>query len=313
MTTVHESTAVKPLARPRWRLLGSWLNWSWIGLLPFVLFVIAFQLYPALSIVFRTFQDSKTGAFSLQNVIELNQGIVLSSYWSSLRLSLTSAITGAVAGFALAWAIALGGLPRWIRSSVLSFSGVAANFAGIPLVFAFISAYGLTGVLLGRQGTFTKLLGGVGITLYPGFTLYTFWGLVAVYLFFQIPLMVLIMVPALEGLKREWREASENLGATRWQYWRYVAFPILMPALLGTTALLFANAFGTHATAQALVGSAGQNLVITVLVGNQFATDTLSNPGLGSALALGMIVIMAVTIFIYSYFRRISEQWLRQS
>lgn len=286
------------------------LNWTWVGLLPFILFVIAFQLFPALSIVVHSFQDA-SGHFTLQNVLDLNQSIILQAYWSSLRLSFYSSITGTVAGFALAWAITLGGLPTWIRNWVLSFSGVAANFSGVPLVLAFIAAFGFTGLLTGRNGFVTQILHSFGISLYPNYTLYNFWGLVAVYLFFQIPLMVLIMVPALDGLKREWREASENLGATRWQYWRYVAFPILTPALIGSGALLFANAFGTHATAYALVGTVAQNLVITVMVGNQFGGDAFTNPALGYTLSLGMILVMAVNIFIYSYFRRMSERWLR--
>ncbi len=285
------------------------LNWTWVGLLPFILFVITFQLFPALSIVVHSFQD-QSGHFTLQNILDLNQPLILNTYWSSLRISFLSAISGAIAGFALAWAISLGGLPNWIRSGVLSFSGVAANFSGVPLVLAFLGTFGSGGLLTGRNGFVTNVLNSLGIPLYPGFSLFTFWGLVAVYLFFQIPLMVLIMVPALDGLKREWREASENLGATRWQYWRYVGFPILTPALIGTTALLFANAFGTHATAYALVGSIGQNLVITVMVGNQFSSDAFTNPLLGYTLALGMVVIMAINIAIYSYFRRVSERWL---
>jgi putative spermidine/putrescine transport system permease protein len=285
--------------------------WAWLGLLPFILFIAAFQLFPGLSILVRSFQTT-SGSFTFQNILDLNQEIVRNAYWQTLRLSFISAVTGSVVGFMLAWSVTLGGLPRWIRQPVLSFSGVAANFAGVPLVFAFITVFGNTGLLTGRRGVITQALNSVGISLYPGFNLYSFWGLVAVYLFFQIPLMVLVMVPALDGLRKEWREASENLGATRFQYWRFVAAPILMPSFIGTLALLFANAFGTHATAFALVGGgAGQNMIITIMVGNQFSTDAFSNPGLGYALSLGMIVVMAVTILIYSHFRRLSEQWLR--
>lgn len=285
------------------------INWTWMGLIPFIIFVIAFQLFPALSIVIHSFED-QAGHFTLQNILDLNQPLIVNTYWSSLKLSFLSAITGALAGFALAWAITLGGLPNWIRSAVLSFSGVASNFSGVPLVLAFLGAFGSGGLLTGRTGIVTNTLKSLGISLYPGFNLFNFWGLVAVYLFFQIPLMVLIMVPALDGLKREWREACENLGGTQWQYWRYVALPILTPALVGTTALLFANAFGTHATAYALVGSIGQNLAITVMVGNQFSSDAFTNPLLGYTLALGMVVIMAINIFVYTYFRRLSERWL---
>jgi putative spermidine/putrescine transport system permease protein len=182
---------------------------------------------------------------------------------------------------------------------------VASNFGGLPLAFAFVAT-------LGSLGVVTVALKSVGIFLYPNFKLSGFWGLVIVYVYFQIPLMVLIMVPAFEGLRREWREASENLGATTTQYWRYVALPILLPSIIGTVALLFGNAFGAQATAAALTGGgAGANLVITVAVSNQFRTDALGDPGLGNALAFGMIVVMAVTIAIYSLFRRRSERWLK--
>lgn len=279
------------------------LNWNWVGVVPFFLAVIAFLLYPAFSIVLRSFTD-QAGRLTLQNVLDLNQPIIRQSYWLTIQASVFTSIMGGVIGFCLAWAISLGRLPSWIRSSVLTFSGVASNFAGVPLVFAFIAT-------LGQLGTVTRTLKDAGISLYPTFSLYSFWGLCIVYTYFQIPLMTLIVLPALEGLRPEWQEAASNLGASRFQYWRYVALPILAPSILGAMALLFANAFGTHATAYALIGGgAGANMVVSIMVGNQFSTDTFSNPGLGNALALGMIFIIAINIVIYTYLRRQSERWL---
>jgi putative spermidine/putrescine transport system permease protein len=286
----------------RRQLLG-WWSWNWLGLLPFVLFIVAFQLLPALSIVIKSFQTT-SGSFTLDNVGSLNSPLILGAYWSSIKISFLSALGGALFGFFLAWAITLGRLPGWMRSAVLSFSGVASNFGGIPLAFAFISTIGQVGIL-------TVALKSLGIFLYPTFRLYSVTGLIIVYIYFQIPLMVLIMSPAFEGLRREWREASENLGASGWQYWRYVALPILFPSIMGTFALLFGNAFGAQATAFALIGGGGQYSVITLLVGSQFSSDTFNNPGIGNALALGMIVVMVITILIYSFFRRLSSRWLK--
>jgi putative spermidine/putrescine transport system permease protein len=186
----------------------------------------------------------------------------------------------------------------------MTFCGVASNFAGVPLAFAFIST-------LGRVGFMTVLLREIfGLNLYDlGFNLYGFWGLSLTYLYFQLPLMVLIIAPALDGLKQEWREASENLGATRWQYWRYVAFPILLPPLLGAIILLFGNSFGAYATAAALA-STSLNLA-TIVIGAQIRGDVLNNPGLGYALALGMVVVMAISITGYSLLQRRSEKWMR--
>jgi len=266
--------------------------------------VLAFQLYPSLSIIVRSFLD-QAGRFTLDNIASLNQPIILNSYWSTIRISLITALSGGLLGFLLAWAVTMGGLPPWIRSAVLSFCGVASNFAGIPLAFAFIATIGKTGLV-------SKFLDSMGFPLYPSFTLYGFWGLCLTYTYFQIPLMVLVLVPALDGLRREWREAAENLGASPFQYWRMVALPVLLPSMLGALLLLFANAFGTHATAYALVGGgAGQNLVVTVMVGAQFSTDGFANPGLGNALAFGMVVIIGLTIFVYSWFRRRAERWQR--
>jgi putative spermidine/putrescine transport system permease protein len=150
----------------------------------------------------------------------------------------------------------------------------------------------------------------LGINIYQnGFNLYTFWGLSFTYMYFQFPLMVLIIAPALDGLKREWREASENLGATTGQYWRYIALPILWPSLLGATILLFGNAFGAYATAYALTG--GNLNLVTILIGAQISGDVLNNPNLGYALALGMVVVMAISITLYSLLQRRTSRWLR--
>jgi putative spermidine/putrescine transport system permease protein len=128
-------------------------------------------------------------------------------------------------------------------------------------------------------------------------------------MYFQFPLMVLIISPALEGLKTEWREACENLGGNSWHYWRHIALPILLPSLLGTMILLFGNAFGAYATAYALTG--GSLNLVTIVIGAQIRGDVLNNPGLGYALALGMVVVMAISITGYSWLQRKTERWLR--
>jgi putative spermidine/putrescine transport system permease protein len=275
--------------------------WAWLGVVPFFLFVMAFLFYPAFSIVVRSFFD-QSGNFTFQNIIDLNQPFIRASYWFTIQLSAVTALIGGLLGFLLAYALTLGKLPEGIRSLMLTFSGVASNFAGVPLAFAFVAT-------LGQLGVVTQALRSIGISIYPTFSLYSFWGLTITYVYFQIPLMVLIMVPALDGLRTEWREAAESLGATPLQYWRHIALPILLPSILGTMALLFGNAFGAHATAFALTGGGTKGTVVTLLIGAQLSSDALSNPGLGNALALGMIVIMLITIGIYSWMRQLAERW----
>ena len=164
---------------------------------------------------------------------------------------------------------------------------------------------------MGRTGFITVILRDLfGVNIYgAGFNLYSFLGLSLTYMYFQFPLMLLIMVPAIEGLKREWREAAENLGASTTQYWWRVGLPILLPSLLGTILLLFGNAFGAYATAYALTG--GQLDLITIEIGAQMRGDVLRNPNLGYAMALGMVVIMAICILGYTWLQRLSERWLK--
>jgi putative spermidine/putrescine transport system permease protein len=277
-------------------------GWSWLGVLPFFLFATAFLLLPAAAIVITSFQD-RDGSLTFANIAGLFQPFILRTYWVSIQISALTALLGGVFGFLLAYAIVLGGLPGFLRAGILTFSGVASNFAGVPLAFAFIAT-------LGRLGMVTTFLKVLGIDIYDaGFSLYTYWGLVLTYMYFQLPLMVLIIAPALDGLKPEWREASENLGATNRQYWRYVALPILLPSLLGTMILLFGNAFGAYATAYALTG--GQIALVTIVIGQQVTGDVLHNPGLGSALALGMVVIMALCLAAYAWLQRLTARWVK--
>ncbi|HET9851751.1 MAG TPA: ABC transporter permease subunit, partial [Candidatus Limnocylindrales bacterium] len=212
---------------------------------------------------------------------------------------------GGILGFLLAYAIILGGLPGFLRTAVTTFSGVASNFAGIPLALSFTFTLGQLGVIT------TLLRENFGIELYStGFRLSDKLGLELVYLYFQIPLMVLIIAPAIEGLRKEWREAAENMGATPFQYWRRVAFPILTPSILGTMILLFGNAFGAQATAFQLTG--GTLPLATLVISSQISGDVLHNPGLGYAVAMTMVGIMAVSIAGYSLLQRRSERWLRR-
>ncbi len=282
---------------------GRRLPWHWLGLLPFLAFTLLFLILPTMKIVLGAFQ-SADGGFTVQNIVDLNTGSIRSAYWISIKLSLISAALGCLVGFGMAAGVVLGGLPKWLRSPLLTFSGVASNFAGVPLAFAFIATLGPAGLIT----LYLKTEFGINLRA-MGFNLLSFWGLVVTYLFFQIPLMILIITPALDGLRREWREAAAILGATGTQYWRMVALPILFPALLGTFALLFANSFGAVATAYALTGP--QLNIVPIKLFAQIRGDVLGNPNLGYALAFGMIVITGIANVIYITLRARSERWLK--
>jgi len=277
---------------------------NWVGVIPFFIFAILFIFLPSIRLFIGSFTNAD-GHFTLENVFELfTQRYILDSYMLSIRISAVTALGGGIFGFLLAYSVTVGGLPKSLRSALITFSGVASNFAGVPLAFAFVAT-------LGRTGFITTVLADVfKVNIYDaGFNLYSFLGLSLTYMYFQFPLMVLIMAPALDGLKQEWREAAENLGANSFQYWFRIALPILLPSILGAMILLFGNAFGAYATAYALTG--GRLPIITIQIGAQVRGDVLHNPNLGNAMAMGMVFIMAVSLAGYSWLQGKTERWLR--
>jgi putative spermidine/putrescine transport system permease protein len=292
------TTQDAPAARP-----GSRRSWAWLGLVPFLLFAVLFLLAPVWLLIQGSLQDN-TGALTLQNYQDLTRPDIVLAFRTTIEISLVTAVLGAAFGFLIAYAVILAGLPGWLRAPIVTFAGVASNFAGVPLALAFIFTLGQLGlVTLWIRHTF-------GINIYQqGFSLFTVTGLELVYFYFQLPLMILIIAPAIDGLKKEWREAAENLGATSRQYWRHVAFPILLPSIMGTAILLFGNAFGAQATAYQLTG--GTIPIVAVKIGAQISGDVLHSVGLGYAMAMGMVVIMSVAIGGYLLLQRKAERWMR--
>ncbi|HEY0033977.1 MAG TPA: ABC transporter permease subunit [Devosia sp.] len=289
-----DTTAASPRRR---------LSFEWLGVAPFIIFVVMFLILPTIYLVGAAFVGPD-GQFTFDNIAGLFTDQIMAAYWISIRISGASAILGAIIGLAMALALIRGRLPLGLRSALMTFSGVASNFAGVPLAFAFIST-------LGRLGLVTLILKDYfGFDLNrSGFNLLSFWGLTITYLYFQIPLMILIISPAIDGLKKEWNEAATILGATQWQFWRYIGLPILWPSFLGTLSLLFANAFGAIATAYALTGSSLN--IVPILLYAQIRGDALQNPGLGAALAVGMILITAIANIIYLVISARAERWMK--
>ena len=275
----------------------------WLGVVPFFAYAALFLLLPTVELVIKSFQGV-AGGFTTANLGTLFQGQFRSAYVTSIELSAITALAGGLFGLFVAYAAVHGRLPAFIRPLLTTFSGVAANFAGIPLAFAFIATLGPTGVV-------TSLLNGAGLHIYDhGFTIFSLTGLSLTYVYFQFPLMILIIAPSLEGLRAEWREAAQNLGATPGQYWRHVGLPVLLPGLLGAMVLLFGNAFSAYATPYALSG--GFINLVPVQIGAVLSGNvTVSNPQFGDALAFGMIVIVAVTVVAYVLLQRRAAKWLR--
>lgn len=291
------TTGAAPAVRPGRRRFGLG---PWLGLLPFLSFLFLFLLLPTYGVVKKAFSD-ETGAFStsaLTDVISTER----QAFYGSLKVSFVTALLGVIFGTMLAYAAATATRPKWLRSLVSAFSGVAANMGGVVLAFLFIT-------LLGRQGLGTKLVReGLGYDLYgtSWFDISSFWGWVTVYMYFQIPLMVLVTLPAIDGLKPEWREASSNLGGTTWTYWRRVGLPVLAPSMLGGFLLLFANAFSAYATVYALNT---QSNVMPVKISFGLRNDVGGRVTTPYALATCMIVVIAFAMGGYLMLRKRAERW----
>jgi putative spermidine/putrescine transport system permease protein len=241
------------------------------------------------------------GGFTLKYLGELGSENFVTAFRNSIVLSLASAAVGVVAGALIAYFVLKPATPATVRSAVTSFSAVAANFAGVPLAFAFVSTLGTLGML-------TQALRGVGIDIYGlGFSLFSLTGLTIVYSYFQIPLMVIIITPALLALRAEWRESSENLGATSGQYWRMIGLPVLMPSLISSFILLFGSAFSAYATAYAL--TSGNIALLTTEIANVLSGDVSSSPQTGAALSVGMIVVMVFVLLVSAVFSRRAGRW----
>lgn len=288
--------------RKRWRAgLAGALPLVFIGL--FFLYVLAFLIGPAISILYHAFTTSD-GALTTRYVSKLFGRHYANAYLTTANLSAVTALIAVVAGLLTAYQIQRESTPGWLRNAITSFSGVAANFAGIPLAFAFIST-------LGTQGILTLWLKAVGLDIYDhGFSLFSFSGLVVTYLYFQVPLMVIIITPALQGMRREWREAAESLGGSSWQYWRHVGLPILTPPVLASYILLFGNAFSSYATPYAL--TSGLVPLVPIEIGSLMSGNVIADPQLGNALSLGMIIVMGAAMILYTLLQRWTGQWQKQ-
>ncbi len=273
-----------------------------LPLLPFLTVVTVFLIVPTVTVVVMAFFAD--GSFSLARIMALFSPTALAALGKSVLLSGSTALIGAVLGAVLAWLIVSSPPSSMVRRSVLALCSVLAQFGGVALAFAFLATIGLNGVLT------IWVREHLGWDLAGSGWLYGLPGLILVYTYFQIPLMVIVFLPALEGLRDQWREAAVNLGASRWQYWREVAVPLLTPAFLGSALLLFANAFAAYATAAALV-SQGAPIVPLLIRAALTSEVVLGQSGFAYALALEMIVVVAAVMLVYNALVRRTARWLK--
>lgn len=276
-----------------------------LALLPFFVYIGAFLLLPTLIVAVGAFQDAEGGVTLANLRVAFTQKTFVDAFARSIQLSVVTALAGATLGGLLAWAVAAGNPDGLLRHVVVAASGVLAQFGGVMLAFAFLATFGFNGLVT----IFIQDVLGLDV-LSGGTWIYSLTGLAVVYTYFQIPLMLIVFLPAIEGLRKEWWDASASLGGSSWAYWRHVGGPILAPSFLGAVLLLFTNAFSAYATAAALVSQGAP--IIPLQIRTALSSEViLGQANVGKALALGMVVVVAIVMAVYAVIQRRASKWLR--
>jgi len=278
---------------------------NYLALIPFHAYVGFFLVLPTAIVAIGAFTTAQ-GDFTLDNLTRLfTDDVLVSAFMKSIQLAIMTAIAGAILGALLAWAVVRGDPNGQLRQVVIAASGVLAQFGGVMLAFAFLATFGFNGLvtILFKDYLHVDMLTDAS-------WLYSLTGLAVVYTYFQIPLMLIVFLPSLDGLRQEWYEASSSLGGSSWSFWRSVGGPILAPSFLGALLLLFTNAFSAYATAAALVSQGSP--IITLQIASQFQSEVvLGQENVGKAIALGMIVIVSIVMTLYALIQRRASRWVR--
>jgi putative spermidine/putrescine transport system permease protein len=273
---------------------------DWLGFAPFLLFCMVFEFVPIIFLLRGSFFEKTTHTYTIQHYLDLQRPLYINSFLNSIKISGLTAIIGVILGTLIGYAIY-----RWpserMREILITLSDVTTNFAGAPLAFAFV-------VILGLNGVITQfLLQYFQYHLYPAFSIYSFSGLTLAYVYFQLPLMVLLILPAFVGIKKEWQESAQSLGAGTFQFWWRIGIPVLMPSLIAGLTLLFANAFGAYATAYTLVQA--KLSLVTLQIGYMIAGEVRQDQAIGMAMAIVSLIIMGFTIAIYQAATLHARRW----
>ena len=270
--------------------------------IPFFGYLAVFLFLPTLLVIIGAFRN-RAGVFTLDGVAKLFTPASAQIFLTTAWLSLASALIGAVVGAVAAYALSTVPLTSALRRIYTAVASVLAQFGGVMLAFAFIS-------VMGKNGNLTRLLADAFNVTLPGDFLMSVPGLIVVYCYFQVPLMIIVFLPAVDGIRREWRDATENLGGTTWTFWSRVAGPILAPSFLGCLLLLFANAFSAYATAAALISQ--RTIIVPMAIEGAIRNENnLDMDSYAQALALGMIVVIAVVMWLYALLQNRTSRWSR--
>ncbi|WP_054955187.1 ABC transporter permease [Paenibacillus dakarensis] len=259
----------------------------YVLLVPFFLWIFAFLFLPAFSMFYSSFQNEGGGGFTLDQYVKaLTNPLYSKAIGNSVLLSLVSSFVGIIIAVIAAYSFTT--FSSRIRDRLLNVSNIMTNFAGVPLAFAFM-------ILFGTNGMMTLLFQKLGLSFLV-FDLYTWSGLAWVYIYFQVPMGILLIYPSLYAIRTEWKEASSLLGASTWQFWRRIGIPVLLPGIAGTFSVLFANSMGAYATAYAL---ALRNFnLLPIQIGGLVSGDIFPRQELGSALAVILFLILVIAMLV---------------
>jgi putative spermidine/putrescine transport system permease protein len=278
---------------------------NYLALIPFHAYIALFLILPTAIVAIGAFTTAD-GLPTTDNVARLfTDETFVDAFTKSIELAVSTAIAGAIIGGLLAWAVVRGDPNGALRQLVIAASGVLAQFGGVMLAFAFLATFGFNGLAT----MFVRDVLHVDV-LTDASWLYSLTGLVVVYTYFQIPLMLIVFLPSLDGLRQEWYDASATLGGSPWSFWRHVGGPILAPAFLGALLLLFTNAFSAYATAAALI-SQGASIVTLQIAGSLQSEVVIGQENVGKALALGMIIVVSLVMTLYAFIQRRASRWVK--
>lgn len=298
VTDTRAGSATSSAGSRRWRSKSAYL-----GVLPFLIFSGLFLLYPTYNVILGAFKNNEN-KFSLSALTEaFNSSITRHAFKNSLILSLWTALAGSILGGLFAWALITGKKKGFFYRFSVALSSVLAQFGGVMLTFAFLATFGFNGVI---STLALKVM--PDSFLADSAWLYGLNGLIVVYTFFQIPLMILVFLPTIENLRPQWREASDSLGGNSREYWTKIGIPVLTPSFAGAALLLFVNSFSAYATAATLIN------LSSFLTPLQIATSLNSevggaNPAEAKALSFFMIVLVTFVMALYALLRRRVTKW----
>ena len=259
-----------------------------MALLPFLVVALLYEIIPLIMVIMNSFQSDAGTGITLENYQTIAEKLLYQkAIFNSVRISLISSLGGIVVAFLGAKAIAES--KGKIANLFMTILNMVSNFAGVPLAFAYM-------VLLGNAGFMVHVGQKLGISALADFNLYTSDGMSMIYIYFQIPLATLLLVPAFAGIRKEWKEAVALLGGKERIFWRKVGIPVLMPEILGTFSVLFANALAAYATVYALMMN---NIsLLPIQIAGSYVGEVKTRPGLGGALSVVMMALMCLMILL---------------